>query len=56
MFIQYTHKDGCETSIPKRYISAFARVNEDGSYELAPNGRSHLLGRYQQGSNQKSKK
>ena len=26
--------NGCETSIPKRYISAFARVNEDGSYEL----------------------
>ena len=27
--------NGCETSVPKRYLSAFARVKEDGSYELA---------------------
>ena len=32
-FVSFTC-NGCETSIPKRYLSAFARVNEDGSYEL----------------------
>ena len=26
--------NGCETSVPRRYLSAFAKAKEDGTYEL----------------------